>query len=420
MSDIRIIFAQPRLFSHPSLLKKQLPYIAIDMKSPYSSAILFALVTILFWTACTRQGDKITSGFLVAQDSLLIDLSRQTEKVINLGPMISNQSYATQIATIDGKEKFLLLDETHIYIFDWVQGNLEDSIPTAACGTLMNYSGFTYISQDSIFVFNDLQGILYLINRKGEIESTWRIPHGASLEDLTPSVNALNRTRIRPYNGKAVLSGTTQGNLAQAKGIKIPVSEILNLETKERRNVVFYPDLYTQYSWGCSYLNTVHTAQDGTGRHLYSFPILDYVLRYSPDFSTCDTLPMKSRYDRGISACKLSNEDYDKEPNKERSYYISQTSYADILYDPYRHLYLRLAEHPFSGWDGKNAFNKPWSVIIAREDGTLLSETSIVTDRNMFYTYNMHITREGLAVQMQNPDENHLYFAIFPINLSEK
>ena len=118
MSDIRIIFAQPRLFSHPSLLKKQLPYIAIDMKNPYSSAILFALVPFLFWAACTRQGDKITSGFPAAQDSLLIDLSRQTEKVIDLGPMISNQSYATQIATIDGKEKFLLLDETHIYIFD--------------------------------------------------------------------------------------------------------------------------------------------------------------------------------------------------------------------------------------------------------------------------------------------------------------
>lgn len=57
-----------------------------------------------------------------------------------------------------------MLDETNIYVFDWDSGNIEDSIPTRVCGTLSNYSGFTYISKDSIAIFNDTENSLFIIN----------------------------------------------------------------------------------------------------------------------------------------------------------------------------------------------------------------------------------------------------------------
>ena len=59
---------------------------------------------------------------------------------------------ASQIISMNGKEKYVMLDEFHLYIFDWQQGILEDSVPLHQCGILRNCSGFNYINPDSIII----------------------------------------------------------------------------------------------------------------------------------------------------------------------------------------------------------------------------------------------------------------------------
>ena len=84
-------------------------------------------------------------------------------------------------------------------------------------------------------------------------------------------------------------------------------------------------------------MNCTYVTKDSKGRYLYSFPILDKVLRYNNDFSLCDTIPMKSRYDKGIEEFAF---DGSEDETNEIRYYISQTTYSNIIYDPYRNLYL--------------------------------------------------------------------------------
>ena len=155
-------------------------------------------------------------------------------------------------------------------------------------------------------------------------------------------------------------------------------------------------------------MNCTYVTKDSKGRYLYSFPILDKVLRYNNDFSLCDTIPMKSRYDKGI--------DGSEDETNEIRYYISQTTYSNIIYDPYRNLYLRLAEHPLQDWNEKGAFCKPFSIVISDTKGEILSESSISTDYKQFHYQNMHVCKEGIAIAMENPDENHIYFACIKIN----
>ena len=123
---------------------------------------------------------------------------------------------------------------------------------------------------------------------------------------MVSSVDALNGTRIESDHEKFLLSGSILGALSQAKGLTIPISECLYKESGEWKSVAYYPDLYMQYNWGGYYMNCTYVTKDSKGRYLYSFPILDKVLRYNNDFSLCDTIPMKSRYDKALKNLHLT------------------------------------------------------------------------------------------------------------------
>ena len=136
-------------------------------KYPYSSVnrILF-LFGIVCLASCKPQ--KVDTEVAVINDSTMIDLNQYTIKKIHVGDYISSKPLASQLVQVDGKGKYLLMDNGYIYQFDWESGTLEDSIPTAQCGTLGNFSGFTYLNADRVLVYNDGAKMLLVINDKGE------------------------------------------------------------------------------------------------------------------------------------------------------------------------------------------------------------------------------------------------------------
>ena len=381
-------------------------------KYPYSSmSKMLFLLSIVCLVSCKPQ-KVVDPDVIVINDSTMIDLSHYTIKKIHVGDFISNRPLSSQLVQIGGKEKYLLMDNGYIYQFDWDSGTLEDSIPTAQCGT--------YLNADTVLVYNDGARTLLMINGRGERLQKIEIPASQGTSDMKPTVEALNTTRPLRQNGRIILSGTMLANLKVAGelGIKVPVSEYVEVQAGGWTTTVYYPEKYTQYNWGSYYLNQVSVAQDSTGHFLYSFPVCPYVLRYDSDFTSCDTLPMRSRYDKGILECDLTPEDFDVDPDKEIRYYISQTSYSDILYDAYRRLYLRLVEHPLRNWPGKGSFCKPVSVLVADMNGNVLSESKIASfGGKVFYSNNMHVFSGGLAIAIDNPDENNIYFACIPINI---
>lgn len=372
------------------------------------------LVLVGLLSACKNQPQGIQREVTNISDSSMVDINHYDVKKIRVGDNITNKPIASQIISMNGKEKYVMLDEFHLYIFDWQQGILEDSVPLHQCGILRNCSGFNYINPDSIIIYNDGKKTVFLIESNGNIQKRWNIPRSDNYTQWVSSVDALNGTRIESDHEKFLLSGSILGALSQAKGLTIPVSEGLYKESGEWKPIAYYPDLYMQYNWGGYYMNCTYVAKDSKGRYLYSFPILDKVLRYNNDFSFCDTIPMKSRYDKGIEEFAFDSSEED-EINEIR-YYISQTSYSNIMYDPYRNIYLRFAEHPLLDWSEKGAFCKPFSIVASDTEGKILSESSISTDYKKFHYQNMHVCKEGIAIAMENPDENHIYFACIKIS----
>lgn len=252
-----------------------------------------------------------------------------------------------------------------------------------------------------------------MLDSVGIVKGRWIVPrYNDFFENPLPTVEALDITRPLYVSGKIMLSGPVLGNMSEVDDLRVPVSETLDMKTGRWRNVCFYPEIYSNENWGSQYMNSFCVTKDGRGHIVFSYAVLDKILRYDEDFSLCDTILMKSRYDNGVEPCDLSPSDFDLDPNKEVQYYISQPTYSNVLYDKYRNLYLRIAEHSFSGWDCKGAFAKPFSIIVADAEGKIVSESSIVRDRLLFNRKNMHISKDGLIISMRNNDEENLFFLL--------
>lgn len=87
-------------------------------------------------------------------DSTMLDIATTSTKEIYVGTHTSNKPLSSQLVLVDDKEKYLMLDNGWIFVFDWESGAVEDSIPVGEYGTLNNYSGFSFISSDSLLVYN--------------------------------------------------------------------------------------------------------------------------------------------------------------------------------------------------------------------------------------------------------------------------
>lgn len=375
---------------------------------------LLIFTALFFFFSCTEKKGNIT-GYIDIPDSTMLDTAHYEIKKIHIGSYITNHPLSSQIATIGDSEKYLLLDESHIYVFDWKSGNLNDSIPTDVCGKLDNYSGFTFISNDSIAVFNSSQNKVYIINRAGKLISKYDIPNDPENPvKYVSSIEALNTSRISVQKGAIQLTGSMLGCLQMAKDMgisEIPVTEVFDTKSGKTKIAACYPKQYVDNNWGTQYMNRVYTAKDNKGNTLYSFPIMNKVIRYNSDFSKCDTILMQSRYDIGIKSCNISQDKIEEDETLETKYYISQLSYSNIIFDPYRNIYIRIVEHPLNNWSVKESFVKSKSFIISDTNGKTLSETPIIANSRNLQTFNMHVCKDGLAIAMANADENNIYFA---------
>lgn len=391
------------------------PYLLITKRNIMKKDFILVLVLICLLVACGNYPRGIQCETIDILDSTMVDINHYEIRKINVGEKITNKPMASQIVSMNGVDKYVMLDEYFLYVFDWQQGILEDSVSLRQCGSLKSCSGFNYINSDSIIIYDDGKKIVFLIDSNGNIQKRWNIPRSGDYTKWVSSVDALNGTRVEYDNEKFLFSGSILGAISQVNSVTIPVSECLYKETGKWKPVVYYPELYMQYNWGGYYMNCVYVAKDSQNRYLYSYPILDQILRYSNDFLSCDTMLMKSRYDKGLEEFAGYDSSEEDETNEIR-YYISQTSYSNIIYDSYRNIYLRLAEHPLQEWSGKGAFCKPFSILVSNMDGEILSESSISTNYKKFCYYNLHVCKEGIVIAMENSDENNIYFACIKIN----
>ena len=248
-----------------------------------------------------------------------------------------------------------------------------------------------------------------------KIRKKWNV-HTACKAKYPIDPETLTDSPLLYSQGRVLLSGVELGQPDEGESSDKPTTCCIALDNDIMSFGGVFPVCYEKGNFGGVYYNKIYHALNQDGNLLLSFPADHYVYCYSLDFRDCKPYYMGSRYIREIVSSGENVFDLFKDKQRRIAYYTSQPSYGNILYDPYRHLYYRVARLPLQGWTGGN-FQKPFSIITMDSLYRIISETPVVEDYEDLNLGNMHVVKEGLLIQKENKeDENVIEFVLYKVN----
>lgn len=371
---------------------------------------LFLFGIILFNSCTNNTAYSISNPQSGSCDSTLLHRDDSVVR-INIGEYLNPHPLASQFYNDGIDNYYIMLDENNLYLLDLNSGQqLKKDL--SCCGRLNNYSGFLYLG-DTLFVYAYKDKMAFMLNDKGDVMKKWLVKD-KSLHKHSVDAEAITDFPMLYVPPKLFLSGTSLGSLEGKDLQEYPVECSIDLNKDVISYGIEYPEQYRLADFGGLYLNNVYHALADGGHLVYSFPTDHFVQFYSSDFSGKKSVYMGSRYADVIVSSIQNSFELFKDKDELIKYYISQHSYARILYDKYRGLYYRIAQHPLPDWEGGN-FVKPFSIIVMNEKGELLSETPIVKDYSSLDLHNMHVTEEGLLIQRRTENEDVIEFVKYVI-----
>lgn len=372
--------------------------------------ILVCYVVVLLLASCNAKPVlHVKNEGAVANDSIMLCRQDSTIKIW-IGEKLNPQPIVSQVFSSETSEMYILLDKNELSFFDLESGKLLRTKKIEKCGNLNNYSGFLYM-KDTTFIYNYKNKDVYMLDSAFNIKSSWNVRDKSHVK-YPVDPEALVSSPILYYNNQIMLSGSGLGQPDDATSENKPTSCSIDLVTNTIKYGGSYPEQYRKADFGGVYFNTIYHTVTKDGNYVYSFPADHFVYFYSSDFSLLYKHYMGSRYVAEICSSDSDSFMLFKEKRKRIEYYISQPSYANIIYDKYRNLYYRIAEHPLLNWTDGN-FIKPFSIIVMNDKGKIISETPIVKDFSNLNLHNMHVSKAGLLIQKRDSKENVIEFVVY-------
>lgn len=263
--------------------------------------------------------------------------------------------------------------------------------------------GLNIVSSDSIYLLDIDAKKIRIINSTGLQTASYNIgkesnimPGGEEMPYITPL-------------GLAYSSATTDDG---------PCLFIIDDSTGNIISRHFpYPKMYSDF-YGDLLMRTPYTAYNkDSGVIIAGFPADDNI--YVMDMETMKTTAYNagSRYSNGklkplakglLGGINIS-------PEKEIEYFREVTSYANLLHDPWRHVYYRIVEKS-TPMPGVNLSNKAkqLAVLILDESFRTIGESDITDQAYTGFRYTIFVSPEGLNIQMLT-GEDELTFAVYTL-----
>ena len=378
------------------------------------------LLCILLFACKGRVERVVNHGIGLAVDSLLI-CKKGELRIISIGDRINPRQFSSQIYDTGNGVEYILRNGNNLYFFDFNDGSFLryisiNSSEEIGVGDLRNFSGFFYLSSDSIFVYNYSMRTIFLIDSASNVKNSWNL-RGATRCSIAPE--ALTTSPIIYSQGNMLLSGIGFGNPCNvAKGCR-PVSRLIDTRSGQVQYAMCLPLQYGRGYFGSRFFQIIYHTKSSKGVRgsvVFSFPADHYIYRFDLETHSIDTLFAGSRNIEVIESSRLIRGKGNQ--NREIEYYVKQPSYKNILYDKYRGLYHRIVQIPRFDWRvGDIGFQKPFTILTMDTNGRILSETPIFENYRELNLYSTHIVPEGIIIQRFNRNsENNIYFVLYRIN----
>ena len=318
---------------------------------------------------------------------------KETDETLSF-PIDSNTKNNFNIYSVykdkDGKEYFTFqnIENNTIHFYDLKQQKPAFRITPSQEGSngVGRIFGYYIQNLDSIYVFNFYESGLYLINKNCDLLDKQPFP------GLKPSCFMATASQL-PVRIEHTLYTCIEPNRLIEHD---PVSVAINMNTKEEKKLPFdYPDYpgsevkLKRYGMEASYSR----CYDGQ-RFIYSFHYDENIYVATPVHDSIRKVSVKSKY---FDKVQLPDE---LTANPED--FCVNAWYNNLLYDPYREVYYRIAYPPSTLDKGVRPMElvqfgrKNFSIIILDKDFRILGETLFPDN-----TYNptiMLVRPEGLYI----------------------
>jgi len=302
---------------------------------------------------------------------------------------------------------FLNLSNNSIYWYDYSTSAFLAK-HTLGDPSLKRYSAYAY-SGDSLFLFeSDHADIEIRDLTSGETVFQEHIPSQPYPYCLTLTPLATDKKDIFTFR----LSDET------AKKTDRYALSALDIESHESHQLVKFPEVYRDYTWGSNLTFQVAYFCIGEGgKIIASFPSSHDLVVFDPA-----TQEESSFYAGSSSIDRIQPFAWKRgvpiPDSKEWRHFVKTPTYEGILYDKYRNVYYRFARLPWTDWEsGMIGNKKPTIVIVLDHDFNHIGETALPQDATWWYPFNSFVTTAGINIQVIDNDDSHLAFRCLNINL---
>ena len=278
-----------------------------------------------------------------------------------------------------------------------------------------------YHSKDSIFIYNNPLGKLFLIDSQGQLLNSYLATDYTSSKNLP----APFPSTLRPFFliNQIILIPCGINNYSEEYS-SYPSSLSIDLQTKNVSYNSVYPEVYDQAFWGVPFKwDTGISINPSQGKILYNYPISNNVYTTDLSFSGPKTINIPSNYFK-------SPQPYDTDPttyldvNKKFDYKtmenesMSKSDFAGILYDEFNHVYYRVAYLRPSLEEVKAGNKAPdFSIITLDENLEKIGEDYF--DQKTYDNTMIFVSSKGLNIARKDlfyENEELIQFEVFKPN----
>lgn len=340
---------------------------------PNNPAILFFLGIVLL-NCCSFKKGEIESQYY-------LDITKN-HYILNLDHYTSNYEIRSQYLTSwNKKESFAILNRkgNSIKIYDLNSGNLTDSIqftPDGPEGVGRIYEFYIH-NEDSIFLNAKYSYKIHIVNKNGKrINDFLLIPEDVAFDaggipenHQTALAESFIFNQGNIVDGYLYLSSRPDRDLmkpdfydSKELGIKI------NLKNGKNEYLMGYPESHKGNIWGVRFSTMFSTYNEDERTFIYSFPIDEYIYTTSDHKSFEKHLFNSLDFPKVRPMSKTS-----KDPSAYLKYTDLNSSYANIIHDPYKKLYYRLGTHKVdeeSYTTPTSSFSNPKDIAIIIHDSS--------------------------------------------------
>lgn len=377
---------------------------------------IVAMLSSIATTSCYRGNSdfRIISKEIesvVSMDSTSISITDTL--TLDIGDYMNPIPYHDVMVTYNGIDLYIAEDDGKVYTFDIFNNKLIKTQNIKNYRKLTGLSGIAY-ANDFLWIYDYKNN---RINAFGDnMDSCLEYP----LPNNNEGVNAwvMSDMPLIITQKYIYISGTPFQNPYNHDS-NYPTTLIYNRETKQVQYAGLRGEPYNDKKFFCGYdhMWRIYQSQGSDSCILLSTPLNPKVLRFDADFNYIGNYNIGSRY-TGTTLYSAKYTDNFNE-NEDRSYYSNNHTYRAILYDSKDSVYYRIATHPITKIYDERYGLKPFSVIVAANDGKILSETSIINNPNKFYYDKVFMTSKGLLMQISSTDETKMNFILISYKKSK-